>query len=169
MNNSMNGSCGINWPDNKWQGKSDGWTINCFVVRLWHYQSDIKSRISMHWNVQPWRERYHDISIHFFPTSTAASQSQRERNRCPCVMSTRTKRSTFTASPMACPHARCVRYSELTKTARCRPSAAFTRQRRWWIPLKKRNKILVCQFVNMKYIIRSGLTFSCATSLPPPP
>lgn len=74
-------------------------------------------------------------------------------------MYTRKKRSTFTASPTLCPHARCVRFLELTKTARWHPSAASIRQRRWGLTDRQ----------TIQYLLSSGISVFIVLCPCPPP
>lgn len=59
------GSCRIDVTINS-RFKSDGWTINRSASHLWHYQSDIKSRISMRRIVQPGHQKCCDGWFFFF-------------------------------------------------------------------------------------------------------
>lgn len=134
--------------------RQNWWIIKFCLTEYINYQTDITGHISMHKSVQPWQEATNVV----FKISTVTSQSRRGRNRHPCAMYTRKKRSTFTASPTLCPHARCVRYLELTKTARWHPSAASTRQRRWGLTDRQ----------TIQYLLSHYFSIYCAVSLPPP-
>lgn len=124
----------------KWQGTPDGSSISCWDAEMCN--SDI-IKLTLH--VTSVCSQMCSITGHyrcFHRTSTAANQHQRKRKKRPCVIFTRTKRSTFTAWPTVCPYAPCARSLEPTKTARWLLSAASTRRRRWGPRCLQRLRIL---------------------------
>lgn len=83
------GSCRIDVTINS-RFKNDGWTINRSASHLWHYQSDIKSRISMRRNVQPGRQRRCDgwffylfiFLLHHLSSNKPAPERKEETPTC---------------------------------------------------------------------------------------